>query len=164
MTDLSYRKLKLKAKSYFNSAYQMQKQGKLKESIYLYKCSLEILPTAEAYTYLGWAYSWNGEYEKAIEECKKAISLDPDYGNAYNDIGAYLISLNRTEEAIPWLKRALKAKRYENYAYPYLNLGRIYEQKGHWSYALRYYRLSMEERPDYQPAKTAYDKLHGRFN
>jgi tetratricopeptide (TPR) repeat protein len=29
--------------------------------------------------------------DDAIAECKKAVELDPDLGNPYNDIGAYLI-------------------------------------------------------------------------
>ncbi|NIO09761.1 MAG: tetratricopeptide repeat protein, partial [Deltaproteobacteria bacterium] len=45
-------------------------------------------PTAEAYTFLGWTYSFMGQLNEAIEECQRAITLDPDFGNPYNDIGA----------------------------------------------------------------------------
>jgi Tfp pilus assembly protein PilF len=156
--------IKEKAKKFLKEGFQKQQEGCLEESIMLYKKSLEILPTAEAYTHLGWAYSWSGDYEKAITECKKAIKLDPDYGNPYNDIGAYLISLNRKDEAIKWLKQALTAPRYENYAYPYHNLGKIFEEKGQWLRALHMYHLSIMQRPDYSQALTAYDKLKGRMN
>jgi tetratricopeptide (TPR) repeat protein len=158
------KKVNLKAKNLFELAYKRLREGRIDESILLYKRSIEIMPTAEAYTYLGWAYSWNGDFERAIEECKKAIKIDPAYGNPYNDIGAYLIRLQRLDEAIPWLKRALKAPRYINYAYPYLNLGKIYELKGQWLRALHLYQLSLMQRPDYEQARTAYDKLSGRFN
>ena len=32
--------------------------------------------------------------------------MDPDFGNPYNDIGAYLIEMGRLDEAIPWLEKA----------------------------------------------------------
>ena len=47
-----------------------------------------------------------GRLEEAIEECHKAIAVDPTFGNPYNDIGAYLIEMGRLDEAIPWLERA----------------------------------------------------------
>ena len=50
-------------------------------------------PTAEAYTFLGWTYHFQGRIEDAIAECKRAIEVDPEFGNPYNDIGAYLIEL-----------------------------------------------------------------------
>ena len=51
-------------------------------------------------------YSFQGRPDDAIAECKIAIAVDPDFGNPYNDIGAYLIELGREEEAVTWLERA----------------------------------------------------------
>ena len=53
-----------------------------------------------------------GRYDVAIEEAKRAIDLDPKYGNPYNDIGVYLIELGRWDESIPWLQKAMAATRY----------------------------------------------------
>ena len=39
--------------------------------------------------------------------------MRPDVGNPYNDIGSYLIKLGRLDDAIPWLRRAMTARRYE---------------------------------------------------
>jgi tetratricopeptide (TPR) repeat protein len=63
-------------------------------------------PTAEAHTFLGWTYHFQGRLDDAIAECKRAIEIDPEFGNPYNDIGAYLIELKRFDGAIPWLERA----------------------------------------------------------
>jgi Flp pilus assembly protein TadD len=41
--------------------------------------------------------------EEAIAECHRAIEIDPDFGNPYNDIGAYLIERGDLRGAIPWL-------------------------------------------------------------
>ncbi len=86
-------------------AYQAQMEGELDRAVELYKSSLEICPTAEAHTFLGWTYHFQGKVDAAIAECKLAIEVDPDFGNPYNDIGSYLIALGRNDEAIPWLAR-----------------------------------------------------------
>lgn len=140
-------------------AYRFQRVGELDQAIYHYKRSIELIPTAEAYTFLGWAYSFQGRLEEAIEECKKAIELDPSLGNPYNDIGAYLIELGRPEEAVEWLDRALSAERYESYCYPHFNLGRAFEMTGYKNKASEYYRKSLEADPAFVPALLALQKL-----
>ena len=49
----------------------------LEEAILLYTRSIAVCPTAEAHTFLGWAYSFKNRLDDAIDECKKAISVDP---------------------------------------------------------------------------------------
>ena len=72
----------------FHLAYEHQMRGELEEAIELYKKSLEVCPTAESHTFLGWTYSFQGRWEDAIQECLLAIEVDPTFGNPYNDIGA----------------------------------------------------------------------------
>jgi Tfp pilus assembly protein PilF len=55
----------------------------------------------------------------------RAIEIDPEFGNPYNDIGVYLMQRDRLDDAVPWLERAKLAKRYEPRQFPYMNLGRI---------------------------------------
>ena len=107
-------------------AYQYQMGGDYDMAVELYKRSLDLHPTAEAYTFLGWTYRFQGRIDDAIAECKKAIQIDPDFGNPYNDIGAYLIEKRQYQEAIPWLTKAASAKRYDNYHFAHYNLGRAY--------------------------------------
>ena len=103
----------------------MHLAGRFTEATAFYRKSIEALPTAEAHTFLGWSLSYLGQLEEAIAECKQAIGIDPDFGNPYNDIGVYLIDLGRSQESIPWFKRAIQSKRYCCYHYPYFNLGRV---------------------------------------
>ena len=152
------------AMDYFQKAYDYQMKGELDEAIAHYQKSIEIYPTAEAHTFLGWTYSFMGRYEEAIAECHKAIELDPDYGNPYNDIGAYLIEKGLLDDAIPWLEKAIHAPRYESYCFPYLNLGRIWEKKGEWFKALEEYKKSLEANPNYVLAARAYNRLRGMLN
>jgi tetratricopeptide (TPR) repeat protein len=129
-------------------AMHLQMSGDLDESIRLYKESIAVCPTADAHTYLGWAYSFQGRIDAAIAECEVAIRLDPEFGNPYNDIGVYLMQQEKFDEAIPWLERAKTAKRYEPRHFPYLNLGRVYAAKGMMVKALEEFRDALRLHPD----------------
>lgn len=161
MTEEEAKKI---AMEFFSKAYDLQMSGELEDAIDQYKRSIEIFPTAEAYTFLGWTYSFQGRYEEAIQECKEAIKVDPDFGNPYNDIGAYLIEKGRLDEAIPWFRKAMTAKRYDSYCYPHYNLGRVYELKGNWHEALKCYEGSLKANPDYTLARKAFNRLKALSN
>jgi len=152
------------SKEYLLKAYQLQMKGQFEEAILNYKKSLELYPTAEAHTFLGWTYSFLGNMDNAIEECKNAIAVDPDYGNPYNDIGSYLIQQGNFDEAMTWLELALKAKKYETPHFAHLNMGRVLESKGLWFEALDEYALANEISPDYVIAKQYFNKLQGLLN
>jgi tetratricopeptide (TPR) repeat protein len=152
------------ASEIFRKAYDAQMAGRPEEAIELYQQSIAMFPTPEAHTFLGWVYSFQHRYDEAIEECRKALKLDPDFGNPYNDIGAYLIEKGSFEEAVPWLKKAISAKRYDSYCYPHYNLGRIFERKGAWFEALRYYQNSLEANPEYSLARKSFNRLRGVLN
>ena len=136
-----------KALELVNEAMQKQMAGELDEAIRLYKLSISICPTADAHTYLGWTYSFQGKIHDAIVECEKAIEIDPDFGNPYNDIGVYLMQQQRPDEAVPWLEKAKQAKRYEPRHFPHLNLGRIYVAKGMIQKALEEFRGALRFAP-----------------
>ena len=119
--------------------YERQKAGDLDAAVRLYKASIDEKPTAEAHTYLGWTYSYQGKYDEAIEQCKTAILVDPEFGNPYNDIGSYLIQKGELDKAIPRLEMAKKAPRYEPKHFPYLNLFRVYLKQGRLDAAQREY-------------------------
>lgn len=144
--------------------YRAQMEGEFDRAVELYKDSLQAFPTAEAHTYLGWTYHFQGKVEDAIEECKRAIEVDPDFGNPYNDIGAYLISLGRCDEAIPWLERAIEAPRYDPRHYPYFNLGRAYFSKGMIGKARQYFQEAVRIEPGYALAQQALGNIRRLLN
>jgi len=152
------------ASEYFKKAYDLHLNGEIDNAIKNYKLSIEYYPTAKAHTYLGWAYSLQSKYENAIDECEMAVELDPDFGNPYNDIGSYLIKLNKFDEAISWLEKAIDAADYEPRHYPYYNLGRIYEKKGDWFTAMKYYEDALNINPDYEVSKSALLRLTAMMN
>ena len=145
-------------------AYKAQMEGDYDRAIELYKNSLELHPTAEAHTFLGWTYHFQGKVDEAIAECKRAIEVDPDFGNPYNDIGAYLIALGRNDEAIPWLERATEAPRYDPRHYPYFNLGRVYYAKGMINRAREYFQEALRIEPRYSLARQAVENIRRMVN
>ena len=106
---------------------------------------------------MGWSLFFLKRYDEAIEECVKAIALDPDFGNPYNDIGVYLMEQGHWREARPWLEQAADAPRYEERHFAWMNLARLYEKIGPWREALRCYRRAIDLEPDYQLAQTGIE-------
>ena len=152
------------AEFYFKEGYRLQMNGDLEGAIAAYKRSIELYPTAEAHTFLGWAYSFQGRIDEAIKECETAIQIDPDFGNPYNDIGVYLIQKGEYDEAIPWLQKAMGAKRYEPRHYPHMNMGRVLVRKGKYQEALRQLKKALAIEPNYAAARIEMHKLLGMLN
>jgi Tfp pilus assembly protein PilF len=148
----------------WREAYQEQMKGDLERAITLYQESIRTCPTAEAHTFLGWTYSFQGRLDDATEECHRAIEIDPDFGNPYNDIGAYLIQLGRIEDAIPWLERAKRAVRYEPRHYPHINLSQIHVMRNDINAAVRELRAAVALEPEHESARRELHRLLGMLN
>ena len=139
--------------------FGLHQQGDYRAAIEKYRESIALHPTAEAHTYLGWALGHLGRLPEAIEECKKAIRLDPEFGNPYNDIGVYLIGQGKADEAIPWLEKAIEAKRYCCYQFAHFNLGRVRLAQGKLAQARRSFERALEHDPNYVPALEALELI-----
>jgi Tfp pilus assembly protein PilF len=153
-----------KAIELLREAYRRQMAGDLEQAVALYRQSIALHPTAEAHTFLGWTYSFQDRLDDAIAECKQAIAVDPDFGNPYNDIGSYLIKLDKLDEAIPWLEAAIAAKRYEPRHYPHCNLGQLYWRKGLLGRAVEEFERALAIEPDYPFARAALASIRKLLN
>ncbi len=149
------------ARRAFQAAYILQSAGELERAAAAYERSIQLAPSGEAHTFHAWTFSFMGRYDDAIEECKRAIAVDPSFGNPYNDIGAYLIELNRLDDAIPWLERAIAAPRYCCYFYAHTNLARVYLQKGMREKARKSLLAALRVNPDYEPAQELLRRIDG---
>ena len=164
MTDDPAGEVRADAQRHFQQGYEAHMQGRLEEAAAHYQRSIALHPTAEAHTFLGWVFSHQGRPEDAIAQCKIAISVDPEFGNPYNDIGAYLMEMGRPDEAIPWLEKATRAPRYEAPHYPHFNLGRAYVSKEMLSRALEECQKALDLAPDYRAARDAIAGIKRRLN
>jgi Tfp pilus assembly protein PilF len=148
----------------WREAYGHQMKGEFDQAIALYRQSIAAHPTAEAHTFLGWALSFQGRLDEAMRECFRAIEIDPDFGNPYNDIGVYLMQQEHLDEAVPWLEKAKRATRYEPRQFPYMNLARIFTKQGKWWDALRELEAAVRAAPDARDAHRALHELRARLN
>jgi Tfp pilus assembly protein PilF len=138
--------------------------GDLEEAVALFTRSLEVRPTAEAYTFRGWAFSFAGRLDDAIEECRKAIATDPAFGNPYNDIGCYLMQQGKFDEAVSWFEQAKRALRYEPRHFPYLNLGRLRAARGEFAEAILEFQGALAEAPEDPVATQFLETLKYKVN
>src|SRR5262249_53905176 len=153
-----------RATQLWQEAYRYQMAGDLERAIATYQRSIDVQPTAEAHTFLGWTYSFQNRIEEATAECLKAIEIDPEFGNPYNDIGVYLMQQDRLDEAVPWLEKAKAARRYDPRHFPYLNLGRIQLKQGKWWDALREFEGAARLAPGDAETRKALHTLRGQLN
>jgi hypothetical protein len=65
---------------------------------------------------------------------------------------------------VRWFKRALLAPRYESYAFPHFNLGRVYEMRQRPLEAVKHYGLAVEQQSDFAQATTALRRLQAKLN
>lgn len=151
------------ARRVFHLAYIYQMLGDLENAERLYGRSLESYATAEAHTFLGWVHSFHNRLDVAIEECKMAIQVDPSFGNPYNDIGAYLIQKGQLEDAIPWLRGALKSTRYCCYFYAHCNLGRVYMLLDDLEAARDQFQQALDVNPEYELAHQLLREVEGQM-
>ena len=68
-----------------------------------------------------------GKLEEAIEAYKKALSIKPDYAEAYNNMGNAFQDQGKLNEAIDAYKKALSIK--PDYAEAYNNMGIAFKIK-----------------------------------
>lgn len=91
-----------------------------------------------------------GEFDAAIALYREAIDIDPQYGQAYSNLGLAYQKAGRIPEAM-WANRkaialAEGANKAVVQASSYYNLGRIYESQSRWDRALQNYQYALNLR------------------
>lgn len=114
--------------------------------------ALELHPSARAHTWLAWSLNELGRLQEAVRHCRRAIELDPEYPNAYNDIGAYLVDLDRPREAERWLRKAVAFDDYCCPHYAWYHLARALVLQGRFDAAHEAVGESLRHSPRYRPA------------
>ena len=91
-------------------AMQHQMAQEFDRAIRLYKESIELYPTADAHTYLGWAYSFKGRLDDAIpwlERAKNAKRYEPRHF-PYINLGRVYLTKGMLQKAIEEFNGSLK--------------------------------------------------------
>ncbi|MGH9767013.1 MAG: TPR end-of-group domain-containing protein, partial [Blastocatellia bacterium] len=104
----------------------------LNEGIQLLEKAIELDPTyAQAYASLGFAMTLKGQFltipemfDRAVERLQKAIELRPMLPDSYSGLGMTFIAMDRVDDAIGALKRALAFAPHDSFVRA--ALGRAY--------------------------------------
>ena len=100
------------------------------------------------YNILGSANKSLGKLDDAIEAYKKALSIKPDYEEAYKNMGLALQEQGKLDNRA--YKQALAIK--PDYADTYYNMGNALKQQGKLDDAIEAYKKALAIKPDYAEA------------
>tara|TARA_Y100000816_G_scaffold249228_1_gene198711 strand:+ start:706 stop:2685 length:1980 start_codon:yes stop_codon:yes gene_type:complete len=96
------------------------------------------------------------DYQEAIKLWKKAISINPDYVFALNNLGNASLKLNKLDEAVKFFKKALNLK--PDYFEAVLGISDVYLKMHNYADALIYLNKSLNFKPNFLPVIKS--KLH----
>jgi Tfp pilus assembly protein PilF len=88
--------------------------------------------------------------EEAIAAYNKALSIKPNYVDAYNNMGNTLKEQGKLEEAIEAYNKALSIK--PDYVDAYFNMGNALQDQGKPEEAIEAYNTALSIKPDYAKA------------
>ncbi len=98
----------------------------------------------------GSTYTESGRYEQAIASFDKAIELNPDFHDAWNNRGLALLNLERYEQAIASFKKAIELK--SDFHEAWNNQGLVLLNSRDYVEAIAFFDKAIELKPDFYHA------------
>ncbi len=95
-------------------------------------------------------YGFYTDVAKAMEYLNQAIRLDPNYGDAYNNIGGAYDNKGDYDRALEYYQKSLKiglkklGPEHPGVAIDYNNTGVAYDSKGEYDRAIEYYQKALK--------------------
>jgi protein O-mannosyl-transferase len=125
--------------------------GYWQNNITLYDHTLKITDYNELiYNNRGIAYSSLGNYRQAIDDCSRAIEINPVFAEAYYNRGNAYVNLGNNRQAIEDYSRAIEIR--PGYAEAYYNRGHAYADLGNHRQAIEDYGKAIEIKPGHVAA------------
>ena len=147
----SKNKQKVNISQLIKKAFELQSQGKKLEAakyyVYLIKQGIKDYRVFSNY---GIFLNEIGKHKEAELELKKAISLNPEYPNAYYNLAVLYIGQGNLEKAELELKKTIKLK--SDFAIAHYNLGFILKDQGRLKEAETYTQKALEVDPQFTDA------------
>lgn len=98
---------------------------------------------ADVYNNIGYYQLRIGDFENSIQNFRKALQIDANYGFAYDNLGYSLIQTGQLEEGRLQLEKALKTENNDN-AYTYRNLALYHLAKNELEQAESNFQFAFE--------------------
>jgi len=92
------------------------------------------------------------DYPKAIDFFQKAIAVDKDFSEAYNNLGFAYEKVKRFNDAIDAYNKALSNLLYRTPEKAYYNLGRTYYRIGKYDEAINAHKEAIRRAIDFYPS------------
>lgn len=125
-------------------------QNYFEDAIPLLEAGLKIAPQrADLHAALGESYFMSGKAERAIDEFKTLIALDPS-PRSYTFMGLSYQHLGRFDEALKYFNQGLKLDPHN--ASCLFNIGYIEERQGNYSRADALFQQALRASPDFSEA------------
>jgi type IV pilus biogenesis/stability protein PilW len=128
------------------------------EAIKYFKKALDnpIYPTPEkAYSSMGYAYYKKGEYQKAVDTLKEALTRNPVFPLAIYTLGLVYTKLGNDEAAIEEFKRAINI--VPDYVEAHWELANAYLRIGERDKAVEHFKIVAEKSGDTKIGKDALE-------
>lgn len=145
----------------YNLGNTFMRQGKLDEAVSSFKKTLLFTPEqtekqlrGSTYCCLGHAFQEQGNGPDAVSCLNNAISLLPDYLEAYNSLGNALLAMGNIEDAIVNYRKAIALRPEDATAHG--NLGNAYQSLAKVEEAVECYGQALLLDPDYIEAHSSY--------
>lgn len=135
-------------------------QDYYEDAIPLLESGLKIAPQrADLHAALGESYFMSGKAEKAIDEFKTLIGLDPS-ARSYTFMGLSYRHLGRFDEALKYFNQGLKLDPHS--AACLFNIGYIQERQGNYAQADTLFQQALHSNPDFSEALLELANLRTR--
>lgn len=120
--------------------------GILAERIYWQLVELDSEQSAEIFYNLGITIALRGNFGEAIACWQRAVELQPDFADAYQQQGYVFQKQEEFEQAISCYLKALEIN--PNWAETHYNLGLCFVQQNRWSEAIAHFQEAIKLKPD----------------
>jgi tetratricopeptide (TPR) repeat protein len=138
-------------KEQLNALIKLYKQNRLQKVFNeAQKLTKKYTTSLTLWNLMGASAAQIGQLDDAILAFQKALSIKPDYAEAYNNIGNALKDQDKMKEAIEAYNKALSIK--PDYAEPFNNMGNALRDQGRLNEAIKVYKKALSIKPDYAEA------------
>ena len=142
----SKNKQKVNTGQLIKKAFDLQAQGRKLEAAKYYEYLIKQgIKDYRVFSNYGIFLNEIGKHKESESKLKKAISLNPEYANAYYNLAVLFIGLGNLEKAELELKKAIKLK--SDFAIAHYNLGFILKDQGRLKEAESYTQKALEVDP-----------------
>ncbi len=116
----------------------------------------------EAHFLFGVVNGQLGHLTEAVEYCRKAVKLKPDYFDAWYNLAQAYMHCDKPQDAASAYKSVIGLK--PDYVEAHYNLGYALEQMGDYEAAIKSYREAVRVKPDYAEAYCNLGNLINNIN